>query len=80
MNMIKNRETIIVPIGKIKFYPVFHISVLDFFQFYHMVHVFTNMSLEAIIMCFSYKGGKQKQNIGRQAVAAHPSLTVWNSL
>lgn len=73
-------KTIGIPIGKIKFYQFFHISVLDFFQFYHMVHVFTNKSLEAIKMCFSTRDDKQQQNTGRQAVAAHPLLTDWNIL
>lgn len=45
-----------------------------------MVHVFINMSLEAIKMCFSAKDGKQQQNTDKQAVAGHPLLTDWNIL
>lgn len=52
----QSRDTRRIPAGKIKFHLIFHISVLDFFQFYHMVHVFINMSVEAIKMCFFGKG------------------------
>lgn len=45
-----------------------------------MVHVFTNMSLEAIKMCFSTRNDKQQQNTVRQAVAAHTLLVGWNIL
>lgn len=78
----QSRDTISIPAGKIKSHLIFHISVLDFFQFYHMVHVFINMSLEAIKMCFFFpaRDGKQQQNADKQAVAAHPLLTDWNIL
>lgn len=76
------QDTISIPAGKIKSHLIFHISVLDFFQFYHMVHVFINMSLESIKMCFFFpaRDGKQQQNADKQAVAAHPLLTDWNIL
>lgn len=68
------QDTISIPAGKIKSHLIFHISVLDFFQFYHMVHVFINMSLESIKMCFFSCKGWQTTTKCRQTGSGCPSI------